>query len=202
MDQGLVNRFIIFYTLKYVWKQKQDRVSTMHEALGTNRTMVDNIIALKEVELIQNQRAMAFQKLTDIDAGYWDGEKQLIVPGIQKTEWVKFIELKQNRNLNDRTQESEARRSIESKIENAIKMERSQMSGALVKLIFFAENKRKQSTLDVENNIQVIRRMMAANQWRELAKLDKDRLEEYRVALKEQYELVSAVSVIMRQERG
>ena len=200
MEKALVNRFIIFYTMKCVWKLKQDSISTMYEALDTNRSMFDNVIALKNVEVYE--KAKHFQKLTDIDVDYWEGIKQLVIPDIPYTEWVEYIRLRKNKNPNDSTQLSATRQNIESKIKTASEKELSQMSGAFVKLLFFAENKRKRSTLDVENNIQAICRMMRANQWRELAKLDKDSLDAYRVALREQYELVSAVSVIMSQERG
>lgn len=102
-DADLVNRFIFFYTLRFLWKENNHPVSELYEKIFPgkqgktgNKTLYDKILRLEDVDLAA--KAKGFCALTDIAEEYFLGIQnyQLPIRGFMDgdTVWKKYIKLR------------------------------------------------------------------------------------------------------------
>ena len=92
----LRNQFILFYTLRHLWKMKKRRVNDLYKILfpsysrtGGNKTLYDRILSLKGDNLLADSKRLA--ELTGISETYFTGEHKLSGLKVSDDEWKKLL---------------------------------------------------------------------------------------------------------------
>lgn len=121
----LQNRFILFYTLRQLWKINKRHPGDLYRVLfpsksesGGNKTLYDNILKLHDVNLLQHSERLA--ELTGLSEQYFTGECPLKVGDISGSEWERFIQLRKSENRN--TKKSDGLSLAEFEIKRKIKL--------------------------------------------------------------------------------
>lgn len=140
----LRNQFILFYTLRHLWKMKKRRVNDLYKILfpsysrtGGNKTLYDRILSLRGDNLLADSKRLA--ELTRISETYFTGEHKLSGLKVSDDEWKKFIDLRQEKGSGPKNADLVQ---IEDTIKTAISLtvdDKSNQSEPFKRLLYFAE---------------------------------------------------------------
>lgn len=140
----LRNQFILFYTLRHLWKMKKRRVNDLYKILfpsysriGGNKTLYDRILSLKGDNLLADSKRLA--ELTGISETYFTGEHKLSGLKVSDDEWKKFIDLRKEKGDSPKSADLVQ---IEDTIKRAISLtvdDKSNQSEPFKRLLYFAE---------------------------------------------------------------
>lgn len=123
-QKRLQNQFILFYTLKELWKLYGNETSGLYKLLfpsnnraGGNKTKYDNILRLQNVNLLSQSSSLA--DLTGLIDAYFTGERILFVGQLKQEDWSKFVQLRKKQGTSNSAKSDELKQ-----IEYKIKSER------------------------------------------------------------------------------
>lgn len=89
-DDRKLNRFILFYTLRWFWKQYKKSVPELYGVLmNGNRTLYSRILRQEDVYL-DDKKLKVMEDAVGISKEYFDGKKQLQISGIGDDQWKNF----------------------------------------------------------------------------------------------------------------
>lgn len=164
-NQYLVNRFILFYTLRLLWKENKRETDDLYATLftsrqikGNNKTLYDRILRLDDtVNLFPQTKRLAH--VTGVPEKYFLGERQYKVtvsndPNEYAT-WKLLIDLRQQRGGGQKKKSQELK-DTEAQIRNWI-LEASkdenikQMSEVFSRLVTFAKLGKKRSEYEIDD---------------------------------------------------
>ena len=150
-DNYLVNQFILFYTLKHLWKLNEHPVSELYKVLfpsknkiGGNKTLYDNILRGQVQYETMVAHSTRLEELTGISKHYFTGQYELSVPNLIIEDWHKSFMLRGKSETEKPNELKELEAKIKREIRNA-KNNQSNASEPLRRLMYFAEYKHKRA---------------------------------------------------------
>ncbi|WP_458398813.1 hypothetical protein [Anaerotignum sp.] len=192
------NRFILFYTLKWLWRKNNHPVDELHRIVG-NRTLYDSIMAMKSVDL--DDRLQSLSDKIGLPKEYFDGNKKLEFIGITERQWGDYIRLRAKRSEerdNGGGKSSELIR-IEGEINSALKdiyENRSAIQSTVFrKLMYFAKYMRKDENT-IESHLLEIEQKIEGLERRELNRAKKDALQKHYEVIKKHLDRLSAIMIL------
>jgi len=151
--QASRNLFILFYTLRLLWKLSRHRMEELYKLLfpsnsstGGNKTLFDNILNNRGANILPHAGRLA--ELIGISEKYFTGEYKLIVPGLTDDNWNEFIRLRKKRGEKESTLRQVEKR-IKDNIQDAVE-ESSKQSEPFKRLLYFAKHQRKRADKTIE----------------------------------------------------
>lgn len=215
----LTNRFIFFFIMRTVWKQKNRPVEDLYQKVfpskrgnGGNRTLYTNILNLTPIYL--DSYAKEFTKLTGIPEAYFLGAKNYrlrIGMKDEDSEWQKLIELQgqwrksktsapeDGKSISKPLQLINQEKKIISQIENASQeTELRQQSEQFKKLVHFATFGHKQSEMTAEKLMDEVERAISNCSYQKLSSVDTERLLTHLDCVETYVKRVSALQVLKK----
>lgn len=208
VDEYLKNQFILYYTLRYLWKLNGHTVGDLYKilfpsknAIGGNKTLYDNILRGKVPYETMVAYSTKFEELTGLSKHYFTGQYELSITDLTSEDWHRFI---QYRNSNEGTKSNEQKQ-IEYKIKQKIrdkKENKSPSSEPLRRLIYFAEYKQKRADKTLEDLFIEIERKIGECSPNDFEKADLQLLENHqRVIQGHLYNIAAIITVRKWKEK-
>lgn len=202
-DNYLLNQFILFYTLRHLWKLNKHPVSGLYEILfpskneiGGNKTLYDNILREEAPYKIIVGHAKRLEMLTGLKKECFTGERGLSIPSLINEDWYEFVMLRKK----SKTVKSDTLKELEGKIKreihNAKKMNPSALNEPLRLLIYFAEYKHKREEKTLEDLFREIESKIGECHPRDFEKASLQLLEKHQRAIQEHLYHIAAVITI------
>lgn len=200
-EQPYVNRFITFYTLRFLWKFNNNRMPELHHLLFAKGRVEDGRSIynkmLKQDTYVRESRAKECEEITGINYRYFTGEQGITVYGLPMKTWWRFIELWNARNSDkERNEFAVLEGEIHEKLRKAGGGDLSHQQPAFRNMAHFARSKCKRTAKNIENELEDIEKIIQGLRKEELEIVDNRKLESYRIALKEHLERVTAIHVL------
>lgn len=162
-QSGLRNQFILFYTLKELWKLYGNETSGLYKLLfpsnnqaGGNKTKYDNILRLQDVNLLSQSSSLA--EMTGLSEKYFTGERGLQVGNLILDDWKKFIQLRKKQRRNESAKLEELKQ-IEQKVKDGIRtahMQPEKQNDPLRRLMYFAQYGKKRADKSLQDKFRGI----------------------------------------------
>lgn len=159
----LKNQFILFYTLRELWKLCGKEMSGLYKLLfpsknqaGGNKTKYDNILRLQDVNLSSESKRL--EDLTGLSEVYIIGERSFVVGQLGQDEWSRFIYLRKRYRKSDAGKSDELKQ-IEQKIKREIKgihMDPGKQNNVIKKLLHFAQYGKKEADKTLQDKFKGI----------------------------------------------
>lgn len=200
------NRFVLFYTLKWLWKKYNHPIPELYRTLfdstgkGNNRSLYDRVLHDNHSPL-SDDRVKRLEEITGIDKKYFIGEQVIPCAAFVIETWDKFISLRKKRKGGEKTLEL---LQIESEIIRQLTVAEAEknVTKDFEKLVYFAKHKRRSPEKSIVSDIQEIEEHMNKLSSDKLAGVEASRLEEYRRALFTHYERIDALCVVNRWKKN
>lgn len=159
------NRFILFYTLKWLWKKYKHPVSELYKTVfdstgkGNNRSLYDKVLKDKYSPL-SSDRVKRLEEITGIDQKYFIGEQTIPCSAFIIEEWDKYISLRRKRNGGEKSLdlihvEAEIIRQL------VVAEAETEVTKEFEKLVYFAKHKRRAPEKSIVSDLQEIEKLMA-----------------------------------------
>ena len=200
-----VNKFILFYSLKYLWKYYGHSVPELYDTMkicGVNKTMFERVLRLDIVDTEKN--AKSYRELTGLEADYWMGIEQLKTGTLNRIDWEEFIKAREARSRQRKKGAVSADtinmlRRLEAKVDRELEdclcsLDRQHTSFKTIEL--FARNMRKGQTITISARIDGIISDMENIGKKELMGLSNEKLKEYITKLQRYVKIADAVYTI------
>ncbi|MGI5906753.1 MAG: hypothetical protein ACOX85_10965 [Candidatus Pararuminococcus gallinarum] len=168
LDGELLNRFIIFYMLRCLWKYNKHEVEELYQTVGINRTLYTRILNNEEVEIADKFRTL--EQITGIKNLYWDGKKRIRLNNWDSVEqekaWESFCRYRRKRSRSkdkektdkEKVCEADIKRKIESCTDQTLINEENH---DFRMLFFFARYKQREPEKTAEKRIEEVGKAMA-----------------------------------------
>lgn len=198
-DEMLLNRFMFFYTLRWLWKRYGHPAPELYSVLvNGNRTLYSRLLRQELVCL--DDRVKSMSQLTGVSEKHFTGRQQLLIGNLTAYDWEDFFS---HYRKNFRSAESKAAAAkIEKQLEAAVSKPHLQ-NNTFQTLNYFALN---QSKKGVENLVQTtlldsIRSIDNISR-RDMSTLDLDMLKQARESLSKNLKHIDAIITLMEWENG
>lgn len=162
-QKRLQNQFILFYTLKELWKLYGNETSGLYKLLfpsnnraGGNKTKYDNILRLQNVNLLSQSSSLA--DLTGLIDAYFTGERILFVGQLKQEDWSKFVQLRKKQGTSNSAKSDELKQ-IEYKIKSEIRrvhIRPDNQTDTLRRLMYFAQYGKKRADKTLQDKFMGI----------------------------------------------
>lgn len=205
-DLYLKNLFILFYTLRHLWKYKKRKIDDLYKELfpssgykGGNKTLYDNILRLKDCNMLS--RAKRLSELTGISEKYFTGEYKLITK-VSDEDWQKFIRLKIGRGSNPKGVQLIT---IENKVKSEINLtadDPSSQSEPFKRLAYFAEYGHKREDKKVDDLFREIESRILECRPYDLEQAQLELLEKHQEAIQTYLRHIAAVVTVRKWKEG
>lgn len=204
-DNYSLNQFILFYTLRHLWKLNKHPVGGLYETLfpsknkiGGNKTLYDNILRDKAPYEIIVGHAKRLEELTGLRREYFTGERELSIPSLMKGDWYEFVMLRKKSKTvkSDKLKELEGK--IRREIHNAKKMNPSGLNEPLRLLAYFAEYQHKREEKTLEDLFREIESKIGECHPRDFEKASLQLLEKHQSAIQEHFYHIAAVITVKK----
>jgi len=210
INSDLENLFILFYTLKYLWKLSEHPVNELYRILfpskrqskiGGNKTLYDDILRLKDVKAQRYSKQLA--ELTGMSERYFTGESRLAVGSLLYDDWICFI---RHRRKAATTSRGADLKQIEGKIKRGIREARDNRpnsSGPFGRLVYFAEHKAKQTDITLADLFGEIERRIRRCSPHDFEMADLELLENHQKVVQEYlYRIAAFVTIKQWKSRN
>lgn len=204
VDKYLMNQFILFYTLRYLWKLKDHAVGELYKTLfpskkgmGGNKTLYDNILRLQVPYKTMVGHSKRLEELTGLSQNYFTGQYELSVNGLINEDWYRFIQLRKKCGA---TKNSELKL-MEDKIKRGIRLadsNRSSLSEPLKRLIYFAEYGHKKADKTLEDLFREIESKIGECHPNDFEKASLQLLENHQTAIQKHLYHIAAVVTLKK----
>lgn len=194
-DEMCRNRFVLFYTLNWFWKEYGHPIGDLHGTVG-NKTLYDNILAMKKISLDKHLDNLS--KTTGISKEYLNGKTRLNIKGILELKWDRYMKLRAEKRKNGTEKSIELIR-LEDEIQNSLRKIKEEgyvnQSEVFSKLIYFSiYGKKKDDTiesrlLEIEQKIQKLGR-------HELKRAEKEAFRQHYEEIKKYLNRLSAIMIL------
>lgn len=207
-DSYLKNLFILFYTLRYLWKYKERKVDDLYKklfptsrskdgnkTLAGNKTLYDNILRLKDCNMLP--RAKHLSEIIGISEKYFTGETKLTTH-VSDENWEKYIRLRKKRGSGPKDAELV---SVENEIKRGIKLTAdnpSSQSEPFKRLLYFAEFGSKHEDKGAEDLFREIESKIEKCYPSDLEQVQLETLEKHQRAIQEYLRHIAAVAILKR----
>lgn len=213
-EQELWNkrRFILFYTLRHLWKMYKHPVDELDRMLfetkkgNGNRGVYVAILGLKDIDISYRQYEK-LEKITGIPIDYLQGEKFIRISSQEdeSSTWSKFMNLRQDwqkkRKDGNATKSRDLVRTqntIDSWIKKAVEPENLKTkSEAFQQLVYFAKNMKARKPETVKPSAMILSDVESAMAMCEYEVLNKASLEQLKNHYKVLYEYAKRVDAII-----
>ena len=196
-----LNRFIIFYILKELWKQHKYSVDELYETLGISRTCYTKVLGMNDVDL--SGAAKRLETITDVSQYFWEGYKEYKVTlhswdlGEQGKVWREFVDLRRQRK--PLGEKDEQLKELEQRIKKAIYRAAQDTilrdeAEPFKKLVYFATYKQKRPEKTADELIENARIALKNIKYRTLENASAETLKLYRQEVGEHYRRIEAVA--------
>lgn len=214
----LVNKFILFYTLRWLWKYYKHSVPELYEALescGVNRTMYDRILRM---EVVNTEKAAgAFERITGLESDYWRGIDQLRMANITRSDWEQYIEAREKRKDAEKQIEKSVDTADAEEAEKTLdvakadvkkweailddKFRKCLMQGgkqhSSFRIInYFAQHGQREAPVSISTKIDGILEAIGKLEQKDIMGLSNEKLRNYKDTLAQHWKLVDAIYTI------
>lgn len=203
-DNYLLNQFILFYTLRHLWKLNEHPVGELYKllfpsknAIGGNKTLYDNILQGNVKYEIMVGHANRLEELTGLGRNYFSGEYGLSIPSLINEDWYKFALLRKK----SRAGKSDELKVLEGKIKRGIynaKANQSDLSEPLRRLVYFAEYKHKRVDKTLEDLFTEIESKISECNPNDFEKASLQLLEKHQRTVQEHLYHIAAIVTIRK----
>lgn len=204
---GLQNQFILFYTLRELWKLYGNETGGLYKILfpsknqvGGNKTKYDNILKLQDVNLLSQSSNLA--DLTGLSEQYFTGERRLLIGQVTLDDWNKFIQLRKKQGKSGGEKPGELRqieRKIKDEIKNAMEWPDKQ-NATLKKLMYFAQYGKKQATRNLQDKFKEIENVINELQPGEFRQADLEVLKAHQIKIQNHLQRIMAALTMQQWE--
>ena len=202
-NEGYVNRFIVFYTLRCLWKLYKNKVKELYPTLFASgriengKTAFENI--MRAGNSIDDHIVERLEETVGIGARFFSGDMKLSIPGMDIQQWTEFVYLWNLKETRDERYYRKLRRQIADKIKEASASE--EQGENFNRLLFFAQNGCKKSENDIFNRLAEMEKMMSGIKKQEILRmLDDKRLREHRDLVQKYLHRINAVCMLKEWE--
>lgn len=197
-EKQLINRFINYYILKFLWLKHGNYLKELYEKLNFfNRTRYDRILRLDEFNI--DPKVSNLDKSTGISLNYLRGEDYIQVPGLQYEDWREYTKLREKRRKTGQksTRQIELENKIHDKLIIATK-NRDKRSASFITVNHFALHQRPQD-MDLQNEkVKQVTELIDQFTESNLKTLAEGILSNYEDALIKHLEVVHAILVLKK----
>lgn len=192
-ESALINRFIIFYTLRFLWKENNRKVNELYEKLfqsvrsgSGNKTLYDNILRLKQIDL--SARAKELSSLIDINEQYilGKGNYKLTIIGFSDSDktWKRYIQLRQTWAASRENRKGSELTCVEEEIKKNIRLACQKenfktQSEVFKRLVYFATYGQKKSEKRADELFAEIERAIGECTCSNIERASAEKLEEH-----------------------
>lgn len=199
-DRLYVNRFIMFYTLRFLWKCYKNPVPELHSIMFSGGNVTEGRTSynkmLKIDTYVKDAVAKKCEDTTGVDQRYFTGERPMVVADLSLNTWWRFVELWNNRKDDERQEFIKLESEIHEKLRKASVADLAKQQEVFRVLAYFAKNKSKKSTHTTLERLTKLEKQIEEFTKRELELVDKDRLEAHRQVLREYTDRITAISIL------
>lgn len=204
-EEYLQNLFIMFYTLRHLWKLNEHMVEELYKILFPskrtgkgNKTLYDKILRLEKSPSASDSTRLA--ALTGIGEGYFTGHYKLSVAGLTDKDWIEFIQLRRKKGTR---QKDIALIQAESRIKSAIKKAKGDplsQSETFKRLTYFSEYEHKRADKTLEDLFREIESKIAECKLGDFKQADIELLERHQKAIQAHLYHVAAMITLKSWE--
>lgn len=202
----LKNLFILFYTLRHLWKSKKRKVNDLYNILfpsasstGGNKTLYDNILRLKDCKMLSHAKRLS--EITGINEKYFEGEYKLNT-NVSDEDWGRFIRLKTRRGSDSKGAELV---NVENAIKSGINLtakELDKQSDPFKRLAYFAEYGHKREDKKIEDLFSEIESKIEECRPFDLEHAQLELLEKHQEAIQTYLRRITAVATVRKWKAG
>lgn len=201
-DKQYINRFIVFYTLRFLWKLYKNPVPELHKIMFSGGNVTEGRTAyskmLKLDTYVKDSTAERLEKITGVDRRYFTGERTLVVADLSLSTWWRFVELWNYREETQNQEFIKIEGEIQERIRRAGKADLLKQQEAFRVLAYFAQNKAKKMAHTTMESIAKVEDLIKGFTRRELEQVDAEKLDEHRALIREYMERLYAISLLKK----
>jgi len=207
-QSSLRNQFILFYTLRELWKLYGNETGGLYKVLfpsknqaGGNKTKYDNILKLQDVNLLSQSSNLA--DLTGLSEQHFTGERMLQVGQLPLDDWKKFIQLRKSQGVSGGEKSLDLRqteRKIKDEIRNATEWPDKQ-NATLKKLMYFAQYGKKQANRNLQDKFKEIENVINELQPGEFRQADLEVLKAHQIKIQNHLQRIMAALTMQQWEK-
>ena len=204
---GLQNQFILFYTLRELWKLFGNETGGLYTILfpsnnrvGGNKTKYDNILKLQNVNLLSQSSQLA--SLTGLSETYFTGERRLSVGHLTVEDWNKFIQCRKSTRASYGDKSKELR-AIERKVKDEIRTASEnpeRQSEPFRRLMYFAKYRQKRADKTLQDKFKDIERAIDELQPTEFRQAELESLKKHQEKIQSYFQRITAVAIMLQWE--
>lgn len=202
-----IHRFIVFYTLRLLWRKYNNAVPELHKLLfeGGNikqgRTKFERL--LRDDTDLKPEDATRLGKLVGINQDFFTGRMKLSVPDLSTEVWVQLAYYYYSHDDSTPDEVKKLKEKVETAIVAAITNGVSEQADNFGRLAFFAKNRCKLTELMVTNRFSEIEKKIYDLKYsRELQTISIDRLCEHRDIVRQYLSRIDALCTLKEWEES
>ncbi|MFV0239801.1 MAG: hypothetical protein ACK5H4_07140 [Lacrimispora sphenoides] len=204
------NRFIIYYTLKWIWKEKMKcsnnlRMNDLYFKIfptkkgNGNRTLYNRLLKCSDsdldLDLNIEDEIKRLSDITGLSADFFSGKREFPISGLPRADWEKYIRLR------SKHPKSEDRKIMEKRINEALKevakdKNKHNNSKAVNDIISYIMDGHKRTTDAFIDRINQMTGLMSEFTRKELDNADPEIIEKYLAELKKHYDCIEGINVL------
>lgn len=202
-NKNYVHRFIVFYTMRCLWKLYKNKVPELYSALFADGKIERGKTAFEQMlrpdEKIEDQVAERLEDIVGINDKFFTGNMALSIPGMEMHQWIEFVCLWNSTKSTSDKKYRKMRDQIVSKIKEASISD--EQGENFKRLLFFSKNRCKKIEHDICNRFAEIEKMISDVGAQDvLGMLDDDRLRQHRDLVHKYLLRINAVCVLKEWE--
>lgn len=199
------NLFILFYTLRVLWKLKKGhKVPDLYGIVfpsksGGNKTLYDHILGFQKCKILEHSKRLS--GLTGIDEQYLTGEYRMRISTVKDDDWSRFIKLRKDHG--DSLKAAELKQ-VEAKINKAIgaaneKQEKEKPQ--FQRLAYFAEYGLKKPNKTLGDLFREIEAKIAECEPKKFENADISLLESHQQVIREHLDHIAATIIMAKWKK-